>query len=97
MTNYRATITIEMIDTDIDPATLRWGDIFETSYDGKVLNVAVEQISTKEAILDQLQEILYPLTEPRDHQWNGGDVCEAVADLLRAYRPEAQYRQKPAY
>jgi hypothetical protein len=44
-------------------------------------------------ILDALADILYPLDEYADHQWNGGDVCEAVAELLGRYRPDARLRQ----
>ena len=46
-----------------------------------------------DTILDSIQDILYPLDETRGHQWNGGDVCEALAALLREYRPEAYLRQ----
>jgi hypothetical protein len=46
-----------------------------------------------EAILDRIENILYPLDEPRGHQWNGGDVCDALAELLASYRPTAYLRQ----
>lgn len=46
-----------------------------------------------EEILDRLVDLMYPMEEYRGHQWNGGDVCEAVANILREYRPEAQHRQ----
>ena len=36
-------------------------------------------------ILDALEAILYP--DGPDTEWNGGDVCEAVASLLDTYRP----------
>jgi hypothetical protein len=44
-------------------------------------------------ILDELIDILYPLDEYRDHQWNGGDVCEAVAAIVHRERPDAHLRQ----
>jgi hypothetical protein len=48
---------------------------------------------SRSQIIDRLADILYPLDEPRDHQWNGGDVCEAVAGLLREVAPWAETRQ----
>jgi hypothetical protein len=50
-------------------------------------------MNNEQAILNALEDILYPMDEPRDSQWNGGDVCDAVAALLHAYRPEASLRQ----
>jgi len=46
-----------------------------------------------DALLDALEEILYPLDQYRDTPWNGGDVCEAVAALFAQYRPDAHLRQ----
>ena len=45
------------------------------------------------AILDALQAILWPRDEEPDSPWNGGDVCQAVSDLVLKYRPEAWARQ----
>lgn len=47
-------------------------------------------------IAGRLADILYPLDEYRGHQWNGGDVCEAVAGLLDELDPEARERQMEA-
>jgi hypothetical protein len=46
-----------------------------------------------EALLDRLVDLMYPLDEYRGHQWNGGDVCDAVAQIIREYRPQAESRQ----
>lgn len=48
---------------------------------------------TRDDLLDELVNILYPLDEYRDTPWNGGDVCEAVAAIVRRERPEAHLRQ----
>jgi hypothetical protein len=37
------------------------------------------------------------MDELRDHQWNGGDVCEAVAALIREHRPTAHLRQRVSW
>ena len=65
-----------------------------TAYDW--LQDTVTRLSTSEEekrVLDKLEDILYPMDETRGTQWNGGDVCDDVAALLRLYRPNAFFRQ----
>ena len=45
-------------------------------------------------LLDEIAEILYPLDGHPDDQWNGGDVCEALAMLLDKYAPTARERRQ---
>ena len=49
--------------------------------------------TTYDGLLNEIADILYPLDGYRDDQWNGGDVCDALAMLLDKYMPEARDRQ----
>jgi hypothetical protein len=48
---------------------------------------------TRDDLLDELVDLLYPLDEYRDSQWDGGDICEALARIVDRERPEAKTRQ----
>jgi hypothetical protein len=48
---------------------------------------------SREQIIERLADILYPMDEYADTQWNGGDVCEALATLVREVAPWAEKRQ----
>lgn len=50
--------------------------------------------TTYGGLLYELADILYPLDQPRDHEWNGGDVCDALAMLLDKYAPHMRERQQ---
>ena len=45
------------------------------------------------SLIERLADILYPMDEFADEPWNGGDVCEALAGVLRDVAPWAEHRQ----
>jgi hypothetical protein len=44
-------------------------------------------------LIERLADILYPMDGFADDQWNGGDVCDALAEVLRDVAPWAARRQ----
>jgi hypothetical protein len=44
-------------------------------------------------LVERLADILYPMDEFADTQWNGADVCDALAEVLRDVAPWAAQRQ----
>jgi uncharacterized protein YlaI len=44
-------------------------------------------------LIERLADILYPMDEYADTQWNGADVCDLLAGLLDEVAPWARKRQ----
>lgn len=62
--------------------------------DGTLVGPPAKPYADGDKIIARIADILYPMDEPKDHQWNGGDVCEQLAALLYEYDPTAMDRQK---
>jgi hypothetical protein len=52
-----------------------------------------EKQEPDKALVERLADVLYPMTGFADDQWDGGDVCEALAGILRDVAPWAEHRQ----
>lgn len=51
------------------------------------------ECENKDKVIERLADIMYPMTGFADDQWNGGDICEDIAFLLREVAPWAEHRQ----
>jgi hypothetical protein len=91
---FAATIIRELTEQECDPEVGRMYEVLVHAYADELTALPAAPSVTVDGLLDTLQEILYPMSEPRDHQWDGGDVCEALAGVLNVYRPEARFRQR---
>ena len=73
-------LTIEEKDDEVGP-------MYEV-----VAHAYADELSVLETsvtgLLWELGQILYPYGGSPDDQWNGGDVCDALAMLLDKYAPE---------
>lgn len=72
------------------------GDLEEGSdkaWNGETGNHVECEDNTREALIERLADILYPMDGYADDSWNGGDVCEDLATLLREVAPWAEKRQ----
>jgi hypothetical protein len=91
---FAVTVVRELTEQECDPEVGRMYEVLVHAYADELTRLPSVPLVTTDGLLDALQDILYPLDQPRDHQWNGGDVCEAVAEILSVYRPEARFRQR---
>lgn len=48
---------------------------------------------TRDDLLDELVNLLYPMDEYRDHDWDAAGICERLAEIVKRERPEAHLRQ----
>ena len=87
---FRVRVVRELGSDEVDPEV---GPMYEIT-----VHAYADELSpattTYEGLLGELANILYPMDQYRDEcQWNGGDVCDALARLLDKYLPYASTRQ----
>lgn len=83
---------------DVDPTDPRCdicGELEEGStltWNGDTGN-HVECEQKDRPLIERLADILYPMDEYADDQWDGADICDQIAHLLREVAPWAEHRQ----